>query len=130
MIIMDTCALIFDALTPERLSRAAKKTIDIAEHQKKLACCDISLWEIAMLVEKRRLNPGTDVQNFLQLLLKARFIQVLPINSAIASISCSSIFHNYDPADRLVAATTIHHHAKLITCDEKIRNINSLEIIW
>lgn len=130
MIIMDTCALIFDALQPERLSRIAKKAISIAEDQKKLACCDISLWEIAMLVAKKRLHPGIDLQNFLQLLLKSRYIQVLAINPAIALLSVDTMFDNHDPADRLIAATAMHYHGKIITCDKKLSDITALQIIW
>ena len=50
MILLDTCALIFDALTPERLTPAAAAALDQGEREGNLACADISLWEIAMLI--------------------------------------------------------------------------------
>lgn len=68
---------------------------------------------------------------FLELILSARRIQVLPINIKIASASCDpQIFSRDDPADRLIAATAIHYHAKLVTSDKKLMNISPLEIIW
>lgn len=131
MIVLDTCALIFDALTPARLTQRAKKMIDEAEQENILFCCDISLWEIAMYAQKKRLELSTDIKNFLQLMLNARRIQVLPINVEIATLSCKTDFFSHgDPADRLIAATVIHYHAKLITSDSKLKNISSLEIIW
>ena len=54
MILLDTCALIFDALTPDRLSISATKALALAEMEGNLACADISLWEIA--VESTRLH--------------------------------------------------------------------------
>jgi PIN domain nuclease of toxin-antitoxin system len=131
MIILDTCVLIFDALTPKRLTMKAKKAIDKAEHQNELFCCDISLWEVAMLIQKKRLDPGVESSVFLQLMLNARRIQIWPINVEIAAIACSpSVFNHADPADRLIAATAIHHGAKLITSDQKLTNISHLDIIW
>lgn len=46
MIILDTCVLVFDALTPKKMSTAAKKAIADAEKKNQLSCCDISLWEL------------------------------------------------------------------------------------
>jgi PIN domain nuclease of toxin-antitoxin system len=131
MIILDTCALIFDALFPERLTENAINTIEKSEQQSKLFCCDISLWEVAMLIQKKRLNPEIETQFFLETILKSRRIQLLSINPEIAAISCSeNMFKHKDPADRLIAATTIHHRAKLVTSDTKLVDISGLEIIW
>lgn len=122
---------IFDALSPERLTTKAQRTIDKAEHQNELFCCDISLWEIAMLIQKKSIDPGIEAPIFLELVLNARRIQVLAINVEIACISSNtSIFSNTDPANRLIAATTIHYHAKLISSDKKLMKIPQLEIIW
>ena len=52
MLILDTCALVFDSLDPARLSKKAAAAIAQADDAGTLACCDISLWEIAMLVSK------------------------------------------------------------------------------
>ena len=61
MILLDTCVLVFDALTPERLSAAARSALEQGEQDSALACADISLWEIAMLVDKKRIKPGVEV---------------------------------------------------------------------
>ena len=45
MIILDTCALIFDALAPEKLSSKALRAVENGEKQDILACSDISLWK-------------------------------------------------------------------------------------
>jgi PIN domain nuclease of toxin-antitoxin system len=131
MIIMDTCALVYDALMPEKLTAAAKKAIVIAEKKNQIFCSDISLSEIAMLVEKKRLDPGTDIQTFLQLILQSRGIQIHGINMEIAILSAThSGYQHFDPADRIIMATAMHYHAALITSDKKLRTLKGLQIIW
>ena len=53
MILLDTCAIIWDALDPNRLSQKAKKAINGADKQNALIIADISIWEISMLLRKR-----------------------------------------------------------------------------
>lgn len=131
VLILDTCALIFDALDPDRLSKKAMAAITQAEDAGKLACCDISLWEIAMLVAKKRLYPGTNAQEFIQLVLAARKIIVIPITPEIVAKSAMPEFCPHgDPADRLIAATTIIHKAKLVTSDRKLATVAGLPIVW
>ena len=131
MLILDTCALVFDSLDPIRLSKKAAEAIAQAHDAGTLACCDISLWEIAMLVSKRRLDPGTDSQKFIQLILAARNIKVLPITAEIAAKSALPEFCPHgDPADRIIAASTILHKAKLVTSDQKLATVIGLQIVW
>ncbi|HBB17124.1 MAG TPA: PIN domain nuclease [Syntrophus sp. (in: bacteria)] len=131
LILLDTCALIFDALAPERLSAEAIRAIEEGEENGSLACCDISLWEIAMLVAKGRLDPGTDVLSFLNLVLASRVIRTLPITPEIAKISAiDSLFAHHDPADRIIAATALHYEKPLVTCDEALRAVKGVKIIW
>ena len=131
MLILDTCALVFDSLDPIRLSNKAAEAIAQAHDAGTLACCDISLWEIAMLVSKRRLNPGTDSQKFIQLILAARNIKVLPITAEIAAKSALPEFCPHgDPADRIIAASTILHRSKLVTSDQKLATVIGLQIVW
>ena len=131
MILLDTCALIFDALAPERLSAEAIRAIEEGEENGSLAYCDISLWEIAMLVAKGRLDPGTDVLSFLNLVLASRVIRTLPITPEIAKISAiDALFAHHDPADRIIAATALHYEKPLVTCDEALRAVKGVKIIW
>ena len=129
MILLDTCALIYDALTPHRLSRKAKASIESADVEGDLALSDISLWETAMLVRYGRLEAGTSVDKFLRLALTARKIRILPISVEIAALSSSLDLHG-DPADRIIAATAIIHRAKLVTSDKLLRRDRAVPTLW
>lgn len=129
MVVLDTCVLIFDALTPDRLSESARTAIERADASRDLACCDISLWEVAMLAERGRLDLATDIRSFLHLMLAARAIRVLPVTPEIAALSVSLGLHG-DPADRLIAATTVHHGAVLVTSDRRLRDAHAIPTHW
>ena len=130
MIVLDTHALIYDALTPARLSARARKAIALAFTDRGLACSDISLWEIAVLIARKRLNPVMDARQFLDDLVAARRIHVLPITSEIAVLSQSDAFSHGDPADRLIAATALLHRAVLVTSDSRLRKLKEITTVW
>ena len=130
MVVLDTNALIFDALQPKRLTPRALRAIETASTHGDIACSDISLWEIAMLVAKNRLDPGTELTQFLHDVIQARGVRVLPITPEIAVLAQSDEFAHGDPADRIIAATAMYHRAKLVSADARIRKLKTIEVVW
>ena len=130
MIVLDTHALVFDALSPSRLSARARKTIELGFARRELACSDISLWETAMLIARGRLNPRVDARQFLDDMILGRRVQVLPITAEIAVLAQSDMFVHGDPADRLIAATAHFHEVPLVTSDTRLRKVKALATVW
>ena len=131
MILMDTCAIIWDALNPTKLTQKASQSIENADKRHALIVSDISLWEISMLIKRRRLEVDTTPTNFLNLLLQSRNISVQSISPEIAELSVNfGTEINKDPADRIIAATSIILNAQLVTADENLRDSDMLETIW
>ena len=130
MVVLDTNALIFDALQPKRLTPRALRTIETASARADIACSDISLWEIAMLVAKNRLDPGAELTQFLHDMIEARGLRVLPITPGIAALAQSAQFSHGDPADRIISATALFHQAKLVTADARLRKLKTLDVVW
>lgn len=131
-IICDTNALLFWADRPHKLTPLARNALESGATNGNLACADISLWEIAMLFAKGRINPAAPVSPavYMQHIIEAMRLAVLTITPSIAEIAQSGIFSHGDPADRLIAATAIHHGAPLITSDRELRALDTLETIW
>lgn len=131
MILMDTCAIIWDALEPSKLTQKATKSIEKADKHQALIISDISLWEISMLIKRRRLEVDTTAANFLNLFLQSRNISVQSISPEIAELSVNFRDEiNKDPADRIIAATSIILNAQLVTADENLRESDLIETIW
>jgi len=83
-----------------------------------------------MLFAAKRLVKPVAPEQFMHDLIKGMELTVLPIIPEIAVLSQSGTVIHKDPADRLIAATAIHHRLPLITSDAKLRTINQLETIW
>jgi PIN domain nuclease of toxin-antitoxin system len=130
LIVLDTHVLIYDALTPAKLSSRARKAIASASGERQIACSDISLWEIAMLISRNRLDPAMDARQFLEDMIAARAVRVLPISAEIAVLSQSDLFSHGDPADRLIAATALLYRAPLVTSDAQLRKIKEVSAVW
>jgi PIN domain nuclease of toxin-antitoxin system len=131
MILLDTCAIVWDALARERLSSNAKDAIDAAAASHTLLIADISLWEIAILISKGRLQIDASPEHFMKLYLQARAVVVVPISPQIAQLSATldeSI--GADPADRLIAASTLASRASLVTGDSKLLASKQIPTVW
>ena len=131
MILLDTCAIIWLALEPAKLSRKARKAIATAEEKSALLVADISWWEIAMLTKKERLTMSIPSSEFSQLFIQSYSPSVEPISPAIAelSVKLDETFNN-DPADRIIAATGLLHNASVITADRNLLDNKLLATIW
>ena len=130
MILVDTHVLLFDALEPKRLSRAARNALAEGTESGVLACSDISLWEIALLIARERIKPEADAVQFLEKIVQSRAVSVLPITPRIAVLAQSDEFTHGDPADRIIAATALAHRAKLVSADARLRKLKAIDVVW
>lgn len=131
VILMDTCAIIWDALEPSKLSRNALNAINKADESNTLIISDISIWEISMLIKKKRVEVDTTAANFINLFLQSRSVSVQSISPEIAELSVnfgSEI--NNDPADRIIAATSIILNTQLVTADQNLIDSQMITTVW
>lgn len=128
--ICDTHVLIFWQDAPNRLSSQASQAIENSLATKSLACSDISFWEIAMLFKAGRLRDNVPAEQYMNDIILAMSLNVLPVTPQIACMSQQELFIHKDPADRLIASTAIVNNAALISADSKLQNIDGLSIIW
>jgi len=129
MILLDTCTLIWDAIEPGKLTPTAKKALKHSKNE--LMICDISIWEISMLIKKKRLIIEGSASEFINLILQSRNFHIQPITPEIAELSVNfGIEINNDPADRLIAASSILKNSPVITADHNLRGATIVETIW
>lgn len=108
-------------LEPEELSESIKKHIALAQANNQLLIGSITLWEIAMLNFKKRINIYEPIKDFLESIVNINGILIKNLTPEIAaeSILLPDNFHG-DPADRIIVATTKVYSATLITRDQQI----------
>lgn len=68
--------------------------------------------------------------SYMEDIAQALALTILPLSPAITELAESGFVAHGDPADRLIAATALSHHASLITSDEKLRATPGLRCIW
>ena len=131
MILLDTCAVIWDALDPQQLSYRALDVINQAGEFNALIISDITIWEVAMLVQKERIKIDVNAANFINLYLQTRNISVVQISPEIADLSVRfGAEINKDPADRIICATARVRNAQLVTADKNLLSSGLINTIW
>lgn len=131
MIVLDTHVLLWWVNGSTTLSKPAKKAIDGAVGSNSVHVSCICSWEIALLVERGRLQLALDVRDWLYRCEALPFLTFVPVSNAIAVESVRlPDFPHADPADRIIAATALSLGAGLVTKDEKLRHYPHLKTIW
>ena len=121
MILLDTHALVWAAEGNRRLGETARATIEETRRSDRVGVSAITPWEIALLVERDRLQLAMEIGAWIQTVLQAPGVDLLPIEPRIAvdSVRLPGRFRA-DPADRLIIATARRWGTPLLTADRAI----------
>ena len=129
MILLDTHVLIWAVDDFKRLSRRAVSEIRRARRGGGVAVSAISLWELASLFARGRIQAYGTIEASVQLLVED--VTVRPITSEIAALAAQfPADFPRDPADRLISATARAEGLTLITRDQNIRSSPLLKTVW
>lgn len=103
---------------PERLLGGATDAIRRASAESALAVSAISIWEVAMLESKGRLQLQMECLEWVAEATRRAGLRVLPLSPeiAVASTRLPGDLHG-DPSDRIIVATARHESAILVTRD-------------
>ena len=119
--VLDTHMLIWWVSGSGKLGKKAKHAIASAAEGQPLVVSDISLWEIALLIQSKRIEIGRSLRDWLEAATAAPLVEVQQITAAVAAdmltISREVI---RDPADRCIIATARVLGATLVTADRII----------
>ncbi|MCL2049391.1 MAG: type II toxin-antitoxin system VapC family toxin [Defluviitaleaceae bacterium] len=88
-----------------------------------LAISIISLWEIALKVNKGKLDLGISLEELIEKIQESNITILCVKPEHILGLSKLPYHHN-DPFDRLLISTAIIENATLITADENIQKYN------
>jgi PIN domain nuclease of toxin-antitoxin system len=129
VILLDTHALIWLALQPALLSKAATRAIRVASAKGELAISAITCWEVALLCARRRIEYTGTIVAFVEKLASRAVI--LSITPAICAAGAElPLQFPKDPSDRIIAATALLNGIPLVSKDDPIRRSGVVKAIW
>ncbi len=117
-LVLDTCAWLWIAQGDSRIN---------PKIQAKLAKADwvvsaISVWEVAMLVAKGRLELDCSIEKWIRrALIEVPRLNLAPLIPEISIMSCNlPEYEHSDPADNIILATAMYHKAAIVTGDKRM----------
>jgi PIN domain nuclease of toxin-antitoxin system len=90
----------------------------------------ISCWELAKLVEKRRIGFTIPTLSWIRRSLAENQIRIAELTPEIAVESTELQGLHHDPADQIIVATSRVLGMPLVTADERITQFGGVETIW
>jgi PIN domain nuclease of toxin-antitoxin system len=119
--LLDTHAWVAWTLGSSDLSATEIAALDSLPPDQRPYLSAISLWEVAMLVDLKRLSLDLPLSDWLAQATHPRAVRVIPITPGVAAGTAllPPTFHR-DPADRIIVASCRELEAPLLTHDRLI----------
>jgi len=119
--LLDTHAWVWWICGDSRLTAREREELDNLPPSSRPVLAEISLWEVAMLVERGRLELNMDLERWLAVASSPATVELARVTPAVAAevARLPSRFHR-DPADRLIVATARVRKLSVLTRDRMI----------
>ncbi|MEO7113038.1 MAG: type II toxin-antitoxin system VapC family toxin [Polyangiaceae bacterium] len=119
--LLDTHVLLWWFEQPKRLNAQQRRVLGKAGEKASLGVADVSLWEVAMLVERGRVTLRLPLDEWLARATAAPLVERWGLTPAIAREMVDlSTTRDWDPADRVLVATARVLGVPLVTSDHRI----------
>lgn len=115
-VLLDTCALIWIAVSPERLS---KKALHKIETVSSICASSVSAWEIAFKWRTGKLMLETSPEDFIERIKAAYEISLLSVDESTMLKAANLPLIHCDPADRFIIATALLNSLDVVTGDRR-----------
>lgn len=129
--LLDTHILIWWVEDHPRLSRKHRSQLRaIPDKNPPAYVSDITLWEVAVLVEKGRLRVKLPLREWLERAVASPLVERVAISPAIAEETTRlPAGFQRDPADRILVATARVLGVRLMTVDERIIRAAAVPVV-
>lgn len=129
--VLDTHAWVWWVSGSHPVSRKARTALERGMKERTIRVSSISVWEVAQLVARGRLELTMDVADWVAKSESLPFVQFIPVDNRIAirATHLPGQMHA-DPADRIIVATTLALGATLVTKDDRLRSYPHVDTVW
>ena len=126
-LLLDTHIWIWNDLEPWKLSSDVNREIAKAENE--LWLSPISIWELTLQIEKKRIALKQDVRSWIDESLQDLQLREAPLTWQVARELRSTVLGHGDPADRFLVATAKTYDLTFVTADESLLNVPGLKVL-
>jgi PIN domain nuclease of toxin-antitoxin system len=126
-LLLDTHIWLWSVLEPERLSRRVGK--EIQDTSNELWLSPISVWELIVLWQKRRILPNEDIGVWVPEALRSLPLEEAPVTYEVARETGRLRLAHRDPADRFLLATAKVFELTLVTADVHLLKARGVSIL-
>ena len=117
-LLLDTHIFLWSLLEPTRLTQ--RVACELENPANELWLSPITIWEMLVLAEKRRVILNPDPFAWIRNVLKTTPLKEAPLNYEVAIQSRALDLRHQDPVDRFLAATALVYELTLVTADERL----------
>ena len=118
-IVLDTHALLWWTLDPDKMSDAARNACLRMEDDGGLVS-SISLWELGLKAKRGHLVLPLDFESYVNRLQKLSWLEIVAIDTDLWLRDLALPWDHRDPADRTIVATAQRYDLPLVSKDEVI----------
>jgi len=121
--LLDTHIWIWNVAAPERLSKRVAKALE--EDANELWLSPVSIWELGVLVKKKRIELDDDLDAWVSRALSQTTFREAPLTYDVALAVSSFQFSHRDPADHFLVASAKVFDLTLVTADKRLLDLKS-----
>ncbi len=126
-LLLDTHVLVWFLENSDELSSKVKQQIETAAMQNSILVSAISIWEIAQLESRKRIQAEFGIEEYVQRIVETPGINLTPLTPEVCCLGANLPNFHKDPSDRIIVATSLILNAKLVTRDRNIIGYSKLK---
>jgi PIN domain nuclease of toxin-antitoxin system len=117
-LLLDTHIWIWSAVEPDRLKTNVARALD--DEGNELWLSPISIWELSVLVRKKRIELDQELEGWVERALGAAKFREAPLTNDVVLEVSRLRFSHRDPADHFIAASAKVFELTLVTADPRL----------
>lgn len=126
-LLLDTHIWIWNYTAPEELTSEVAREMLNPNNERYLS--PVSIWEVAVLLEKKRISLNQDFRIWADESVKDLQLQEAPLSWEVAHELRYTQLGHRDPADRFLVATAKVYELTLVTADERLMKVPGLNVL-
>jgi PIN domain nuclease of toxin-antitoxin system len=126
-LLLDTHIWLWNDLQPEKITSLVAR--ELADPSNQLWLSPVSIWELVLLQEKKKLQLRQDLGQWVRESLRDLDLKEAPFTWEASYELPFTMLPHRDPADRFLVATARAYDMTLVTSDEKLLSIADLKVL-